>query len=433
MIQTQRKILLPLIAASLAVFFLIFFCISFVSANSVAICGNTILSANQDTAYAFTNNNGTWSQKAIFTSTHPTPSSNDVAISHNIAVIGDLWDGDMHQGSVHIFSNNGTTWNQVTTLRSNNPQIGAWFGSHVEISENTLVITGPADVNIFTNTSGTWHQTAHLTADNSTSQTAFGQAVAISGNTIIVGEPLAGVAHIFSNNNGSWNEIARLTAPDQSSYGSFGNAVAISGNIAVIGERWGGDKHQGHAYIFANNGKTWSLITMLSPKDWIGPESYGTANFGSSVAIDGDNVIIGFPSADGVKEGSAINQAGYVYLFAKTNGTWNHVARLTAPVPTIDGFFGESLGIAGNTIVVGGRNDQVTVFTVSSNMSPEISGRDISSQKILQETPPSPTPDFAVTPITQKKASISVFPPFVALGVIFLLLKTSQTHKRKRE
>jgi hypothetical protein len=435
-IQKQGKKSLPIFAVSLTFIFLIIFCISFVSANSVAISGSTIITGNKDAAYIFTDNNGTWSQSAIFATTKATPISN-VAISDNIAVIGDFWDGDMHRGSAHIFANNGTTWNQVTTLHSDDPKTGAWFGSHVAISGNTVVITEPhqykksGDAYIFTNSRGTWHQIAHLTGDNSTLQTAFGNSVAISGNTLIVGEPLADATHIFSNNNGTWKETARLTSPNHSSTGSFGGAVAISGNVAVIGEHWGGDKHQGDAYIFANNGKTWSLITTLSPKDWKGSDLNGGANFGSSVAIDGNNVIIGFPSAFGEREGTAIGQAGKVYLFTNTNGTWSQVAWLTVQHPTSEGYFGESLGISGNTIVVGGRDNRVRVFTLPSNTSSEIIGKDITSQQISQETPDSPTTNSTVSPTTQIKAPISLFPPLGAIGIFFFIQNIENSKKKK--
>ena len=50
-------------------------------------------------------------------------------------------------------------------------------------------------------------------------------------------------------------EQARLVASDTAFGGDFGNSVAIDGDTVVIGARFSDDS--GTAYVFARSGTTW--------------------------------------------------------------------------------------------------------------------------------------------------------------------------------
>lgn len=70
--------------------------------------------------------------------------------------------------------------------------------------------------------------------------------------------------------------------------------------------------------------------------------------FGSSVAIDGNTVVVGAPCH--------ANLTGEAYVFVRPNGGWGSMtqtARLTASDGTIGDGFGVSVSISGNTIIVG--------------------------------------------------------------------------------
>ena len=95
----------------------------------------------------------------------------------------------------------------------------------------------------------------------------FGLSVSISGNTVIIGAYSdddkginSGSAYIFTNNGGTWIQTQKLTADDGESGNFFGLSVAISGNIAIVGANLDDDSgfFSGSAYIFTNNGGTWS-------------------------------------------------------------------------------------------------------------------------------------------------------------------------------
>ena len=199
-----------------------------------------------------------------------------------------------------------------------------------------------------------------VTASDSAAGDQFGESVAISGNTLVVGAPrddaTRGSAYVFewdSGGNGNWGEVKKLTASDGAAGDGFGTftGVAISDNTIVVGAP-GVDNLRGAAYVFQRN--------RGGADNW-GEVTKLTASprgvndlFGVSVGISGDSVVVG----NGNERGAFVfgrNEGG--------NNNWGMVKSLTVS----DGFFfGGSVSISGNTIVVGstfgGLFDRVVLF-----------------------------------------------------------------------
>src|ERR1044072_1511699 len=92
----------------------------------------------------------------------------------------------------------------------------------------------------------------------------------------------------------------------------------------------------------------------LTPLDWL--EQKVTAddggaqdNLGWSVAIDGNNAVVGTPNATV----NGHSQQGAAYIFSYSNGSWAQVAKLTANDGAAFDTFGYSVAISSNTAVVG--------------------------------------------------------------------------------
>ena len=130
-------------------------------------------------------------------------------------------------------------------------------------------------------------------------------------------------------------------------------ALAIHGSIVVAGaydnNDHGGDS--GSAYVFerdAGGAGNWGEVKKLTASD-----ADRDFRFGYAVAMTDDTLVISAPG------GISPNlQAGKVYVFEKPGASWTQaveVAQLTASVPDPQGFFGRSLAIHGDTVVVGAR------------------------------------------------------------------------------
>jgi hypothetical protein len=185
----------------------------------------------------------------------------------------------------------------------------------------------------------------------------FGASVAMTSTLIVVGAPgfegNEGSAYVYNyttavEGNQSvivTKPVASLLSPDASSYGvggHFGYSVAISGNLVVVGapyENASGAYQAGHAYIY--NTRTGVTVMLSSPV----PQLAG--DFGWSVAISGNRVIVGAPD----EENSTLADVGHVYEYAATTG--DLVTTLTSPSPASGGSFGRAVAINGTTVVVG--------------------------------------------------------------------------------
>lgn len=162
----------------------------------------------------------------------------------------------------------------------------------------------------------TWEQKAKLTANDGAADDEFGGSVAISNNVALVGASKENMSHgsayVFvpsSTISNVWTQQAKLTANEGTTGDLFGSSVAISGNNAIIGA-WGKDVgahiDQGSAYAFSRSGAIWTQQAKLTASDGTGGD-----NFGFSVALSGDDAIIGAYRDDV----GANNNQGSVYFF----------------------------------------------------------------------------------------------------------------------
>ena len=204
-------------------------------------------------------------------------------------------------------------------------------------------------------------QTAKLTTTDTPTQSYFGCSVAISGDTIVVGAkgirisgPYQGSAYVFAKPGTSWTdmtETAKLRASDGAASDNFGISVAISGDTVVVGAVYGGTPDTGTAYVFLR-GSGWSGTRTENAK-LTASDGIDGASFGQSVAISGDTVVVGANDAD--LQGNYQYQ-GAAYVFVRPAGYWADTtqnAKLIASDAAFQDSFGLSVAIDDDTIVVG--------------------------------------------------------------------------------
>ena len=132
--------------------------------------------------------------------------------------------------------------------------------------------------------------------------------MAISGNTVVVGTfIIANAAYVFDASTG--NLVSTLADPVPG-INDFGASVAVRGNTVVVGAYAAdtGAADSGAACIF--DAPSGGLLASLAD-----PVPVASDQFGSSVSISGTIVAVGTPLWDG----TSMNR-GDVYLF-DANGT----------------------------------------------------------------------------------------------------------------
>ncbi|MCC6748213.1 MAG: FG-GAP repeat protein [Deltaproteobacteria bacterium] len=98
--------------------------------------------------------------------------------------------------------------------------------------------------------------------------------------------------------------------------------------------------------MYTKVGPGWVLSSTVTPSSPTVPEA-----FGYSLALDGDTLVVGAPSE--VPPTMKGPYVGAAYVFRRQGGGWVQEARLTASDPTNYADFGWTVGVSGDTVVVG--------------------------------------------------------------------------------
>jgi hypothetical protein len=323
-----------------------------------------------------------------------------------------------NSGAAYVFRRSGSTWSQQAYLKASNTDAGDGFGGQVAISEETIVVGAQGEkssargVNgdqtnnsasfagaayVFKRNAGEWSQQAYLKASNTEGGYSFGSAVSISGETIVVGAfgessaatgvdgnqndnsvALAGAAYVFKRNAESWSQQAYLKASNTGLFGLFGVSLAISGETIVVGATGEGSEstgvngnqnnnnagNSGAAYVFMRSGSTWSQQAYLKASNTEESDFFGT-----SVAISGEMIVVGAVGEDSLATGQntteiddLANGSGAAYVFNRTGSIWAQTKYLkSSSGARLGEQFGESVAVAGNTIVIGADTEANTV------------------------------------------------------------------------
>ncbi|MDO8672411.1 MAG: FG-GAP repeat protein [Dehalococcoidia bacterium] len=269
------------------------------------------------------------------------------------------------QGAAYVFARDwlgANNWGEMKKLTASDGAAGDEFGYSVAIDGDTIVIgahvksSAQGAAYVFARDlpgANAWGQAKKLTASDGASNDVFGYAVAIAGDNIVVAAPndnyQQGSAYVFTRNEGganNWGQWTKLTASDGAWYDGFGYSVAIDGDTIVVGAV--GESDRGAAYVFARE-KGWSNHwgeVTKLPAPYVGDQMF----FGASVAVDGDTIVVGTLNWYGYQQGE-------VYVFARDwlgANNWGQVTKLTTNA-VFGGDFGYPVAIDGDTIVVGCR------------------------------------------------------------------------------
>jgi T5SS/PEP-CTERM-associated repeat protein len=289
-----------------------------------------------------------------------------VAMSGELIVIGAPGDDSSapDSGAAYVFVRNGATWSQQAYLKASNPGMGARFGTSVAVWGDTLVVgargessnatgvnanqgndsaTNSGAAYVFVRSGTTWTQRAYLKASNTGTGDRFGTSVAVWGDTLVVG-----------------------------ALGESSNATGVNGNQSNNSA-----PDSGAAYVFVRNGTNWVQRAYLKASN-----TESNDQFGASVTIAGDTVVVGAPfedsNATGINGGQGDNSAtdaGAAYVFVRSGTSWIQRAYLKAGNTGVGDLFGTSVAASGNLIIAGapreGSNASGVAGDPTNNTAPE--------------------------------------------------------------
>ncbi len=252
----------------------------------------------------------------------------------------------------------------LQSLKNVHPAADSELGHSVAVSGDWMVVGGQSEDGqnpdggtavVYRRTGSTWTLFQAIDADDEDTLDRYGYDVAIDGTTIVVGSRMdddmglnSGSAYVweYDATQDLWFNTAKLldtvtgSAKDQ-----FGHSVAIQGDTIVVGARLedAPGTNSGAAIIFERVAGGWARSAALVPAD-----SKGGDQFGFDVAIDGDLIAVGAR-----KDDSAGIDTGSVYIFERSGGTWTEMAEIVAANSRRNNWFGFAVDVSGDTVAVG--------------------------------------------------------------------------------
>ena len=328
-------------------------------------------------------------------------------------------------GAAYVFKKTGDDWIQDAYLKASNAETGDYFGFSVSAGEQFIVVgayhegseqqfvtntensaatdnaaPGSGAAYVFKKVNDNWIQDAYIKTSNSDADDSFGRSVAISEDTIVVsaeGEDggqrsitntdgaacmdnmcgNCGAVYVFKNDGGDWIQDAYLKASNADVGDSFGCAVAIENYCIAVGacqESGGGRsvvnsdgtathdnsiQHSGAAYVFRKVNDNWIQDAYLKASN-----ADENDNFGDSVAVYGDTVVVGARYEDSAQtyisnqnsqagiDNTSIH-SGAAYVFIKRHDSWVQEAYLKASNADAYDYYGHSVAVYGDILIVG--------------------------------------------------------------------------------
>jgi FG-GAP repeat len=269
-------------------------------------------------------------------------------------------------GAAYVFQHDGT--GLVETAQLLTQANGDRSGSAVAVSGDTIVVGSPgADLaaidcgraHVWARSGTIWILSGVLDGSALTANAQLGGSVALGGGLVLAGAELedlpaaagAGAVYVFRPQGTGWPALGGLSAGDAAGDDGYGSSVGLSGERAVIGVRLDDDAG-------ADAGSASFLRVVPVPSHYwqtaklvADDEAAGDAS-GASIALGGDTAVVGAYLDDGAGQDS-----GSATVWVRSSSGWSREARLVASDAAADDEFGYSVGIQGDTAVVGAPGD----------------------------------------------------------------------------
>ncbi|HTU60820.1 MAG TPA: hypothetical protein VMF89_20350, partial [Polyangiales bacterium] len=203
---------------------------------------------------------------------------------------------------------------------------------------------------------------AFLKAATPTTDAHFGHRIALDGDTLVVsadgedssarginpnnpprdGAANSGAVYVYKRTGTSWDLEAYIKASDTRQDAGFGKSLAFQGDTIVVGA-WK-DNGRGAAYVYERAGGVWTEKAKLLP------DEQNDTNFGQSVALLDDLMIVAAPTYDfGASESGAL----FVYRRAPADGSWVLERKVVNERPLSSAWVGSGLGLSRELLVAG--------------------------------------------------------------------------------
>lgn len=303
-----------------------------------------------------------------------------VAIDGDWAIIGASHEdiaNNPNQGAVYVFKKINNAWQQKFKIIASDGQSDDVFGISVSISNSNILIgSRSSNVYVYKITGfvfmGTYIETVIFQQKitppilNNILNNSFGDKVAINNDKLVITDYSAtvnnignnGVAYYYRLINNAWVFQSTIYSSVNELNLFFGISLSFNGDYIAIGAQNQDNPNTstpntGAVSVYVFGGGTITLQSII-----YGDNSFGS--FGRSVALYGETLLVSAPDFDMGK--------GIVYLYRRTNSTWNRSSTTFSFDPTDNApRYGWALAMSADYFVITTRIGTASFYKRNSN------------------------------------------------------------------
>ena len=319
----------------------------------------------------------------------------------------------------------GCTWTTMSTI-SGAAITGLWLSpastymidmyAFDNIGNTSAILTSTGQT--FLTPHPIWQQEAYIKSLNSDSNDEFGHAVSVSADTIAVGVPFedsdqstitnaatasaasgndnnpeSGATYVYKRTGTTWAQQAYIKASNNDTNDNFGYSINIATDTLVVGapressnqtsitngttsSANNSNSDSGAIYVYTRSGTTWTQEAYIKASN-----SEEADQFGYNVSISADTIAVGVyledsdqttitnSSITAASSDNSNSSSGAVYIYKRTGTTWAQEAYIKSFNNDASDFFGQSVSISGDTIVVGAPGESGSGTTITNSTS----------------------------------------------------------------
>ena len=257
-----------------------------------------------------------------------------VDIGENVIAVGAYGKDDVvtNSGIVYLYGRDiggAGNWGLIKSIKPETAGFNYNFGTWVEVSDSYLAVSSPNEngegkVFIYYKNEGgvdNWGLKKTLSSPNPGTNFYYGDETSLDGDRILVGALKdfntnffdTGRSYVYAKDEGgidNWGLIKTFEPSELSSQQEYGVSVDLNGDYLIIAAEEDDEAapNAGAAYIYRRNEggiDNWGLVEKV-----FDCEATGNDDFGTAVAINGNQAIIGADDHNAVGDNSG---AAYFY------------------------------------------------------------------------------------------------------------------------
>lgn len=260
-------------------------------------------------------------------------------------------------GGAYIFEQVGGTWTEVAVLVPQLPDPNALYGTAVAIDGDVALMAskeGLRPVPVYRRDGGgAWNLEDQLVPPAANPTSGFGVNVDVSGDRLMLGASnvqkdgvdFVGAISWWQFTNGTWVERALLQPPAEP-FLYAGLEFALEGDLLVVGHPFvstEGAFSAGRVSVFEKVENGWDHTFLTD-----GP-IHPFGQFGRSVDVDNGRLLIGQRAWNSLTP----DEAGRIHLYEPFGSGWSRVRTEFSPAADLNDNFGDSVALVGDDALVG--------------------------------------------------------------------------------